>query len=442
MNNDIGFSDIVFNTRVELLPLGLFFLNLIIISIMLVRNYKRFGILSLSAYWIIFSFVLCIQVQFFSAFSYINYTASHDIYRYSRFTNITFTICSIGLYSYFVGWLLADKVKFVPIGFNFVQRGTYGFFSSNVLYLMSLGLMGLILVLYIAIGVPFGDSRIFALLNPALRPIINFGTSLFNFLLSIYLISAIITRKKKFYIITLLVVILSLWSGARGSLLNPIVMAVAIISMTNKNKKIFKYVFGAVIIFLILMLMKAIRDGQLLEEGLDFNNMLFETFFGNTFSDLRDFTWIYSWWNGEFLYGKTIFAGVISFVPSFISEYRELWGWGRWSTSLVNLDSSIHGGLRPTVFGEAYFNFGIVGVIALGFFLGLNISRLDKIIYIKRNIDRVTKNELICLIGYSFIYYSIITAFVISSGYFNIYLKVILLLIGSLFVRKISKEIA
>lgn len=165
---------------------------------MLVRNYKRFGILSLSAYWIIFSFVLCIQVQFFSAFSYINYTASHDIYRYSRFTNITFTICSIGLYSYFVGWLLADKVKFVPIGFNFVQRGTYGFFSSNVLYLMSLGLMGLILVLYIAIGVPFGDSRIFALLNPALRPIINFGTSLFNFLLSIYLISAIITRKKSF----------------------------------------------------------------------------------------------------------------------------------------------------------------------------------------------------------------------------------------------------
>ncbi|MFS9669535.1 hypothetical protein, partial [Klebsiella pneumoniae] len=83
-----------------------------------------------------------------------------------------------------------------------------------------------------------------------------------------------------------------------------------------------------------------------------------------------------------------------------------------------------------TVFGEAYFNFGIVGVIALGFFLGLNISRLDKIIYIKRNIDRVTKNELICLIGYSFIYYSIITAFVISSGYFNIYLKVILLLVG------------
>ena len=48
--------------------------------------------------------------------------------------------------------------------------------------------------------------------------------------------------------------------------------------------------------------------------------------FGNNFSDLRDFAWVYSAWDHVFWVGKTYLAALLAFVPRFASEFRDTWG--------------------------------------------------------------------------------------------------------------------
>jgi hypothetical protein len=43
----------------------------------------------------------------------------------------------------------------------------------------------------------------------------------------------------------------------------------------------------------------------------------------------------------------------------------------------VGLDPAVHPGLRPGTFGESYFNFGLLGVVAVGLLLGLASRRVD-----------------------------------------------------------------
>jgi hypothetical protein len=43
----------------------------------------------------------------------------------------------------------------------------------------------------------------------------------------------------------------------------------------------------------------------------------------------------------------------------------------------VGFDPQVHPGLRPGVFGEGFFNFGVFGVIAVGLMLGIILRRVD-----------------------------------------------------------------
>jgi hypothetical protein len=100
-------------------------------------------------------------------------------------------------------------------------------------------------------------------------------------------------------------------------------------------------------------------------------------FYGNTFSDLRDFSWVYSHWNHVFWGGKTYLAAIGSFVPRFASEFRDTWGLGVVTATTVGFDPHVHPGLRPGVFGEGYFNFGWIGVTVIGLMLGVIYKRVD-----------------------------------------------------------------
>lgn len=93
--------------------------------------------------------------------------------------------------------------------------------------------------------------------------------------------------------------------------------------------------------------------------------MLQEFIYGNTFCDFRDGAFVlYGYHNqfDDFLYGKTYIAGLISFIPSFLSEFKQTWGWGYFSTdTLLNMPN--HYGLRGGTYCEPYLNFGYVGII-------------------------------------------------------------------------------
>jgi oligosaccharide repeat unit polymerase len=99
--------------------------------------------------------------------------------------------------------------------------------------------------------------------------------------------------------------------------------------------------------------------------------------YGNNFSDLRDFAWVDALWNHQLWMGKTYLAALTAFVPRFASEFRDTWGTGAATATTLGLDPHVHPGVRPGSFGESYFNFGLLGVIVVGFAIGVIWRRVD-----------------------------------------------------------------
>ena len=131
----------------------------------------------------------------------------------------------------------------------------------------------------------------------------------------------------------------------------------------------------------IAIYMAEIREGRHSISGV-FAVLTHSIFFGNTFSDLRDFSWILSRWNGEYFYGKTIFSGMLSMLPSHLSEFRQEWGYGRVTTRIADLDSDIHPGLRGGHFAEMYLNFGPF-MLLFAFLYGAIIGNISRILMAK-----------------------------------------------------------
>ncbi|APS29389.1 hypothetical protein NC16_06490 [Pectobacterium brasiliense] len=187
-----------------------------------------------------------------------------------------------------------------------------------------------------------------------------------------------------------------------------------------------KYIFLALFFIFIAMVLDIFRSGQGLE---GFNYFWVNIAFGNSFSDLRDFAWVYSYWDREYLMGKTQLAGLLAFVPSSISDFRQDWNIGRWTASLVGFDPNIHPGLRMGFFGESYFNFGYLGVFLFGLVSGGILGRQDKILEkIKRNMKGELPLSIICA---NVVYYNIVVSFSNTSGLFNTYIIIFIVLLSS-----------
>ena len=106
-------------------------------------------------------------------------------------------------------------------------------------------------------------------------------------------------------------------------------------------------------------------------------SLFFLLFYGNNFSDLRDFAWVYSAWDHTLWAGKTYLAAFLAFIPRFASHFRDTWGLGAATAASVGFDPQVHPGLRPGAFGEGFFNFGLLGVIAVGLLLGITLRWVD-----------------------------------------------------------------
>lgn len=130
------------------------------------------------------------------------------------------------------------------------------------------------------------------------------------------------------------------------------------------------------ILFLCAVLLGNLREGTLnLVDSA--GHFLINFFYGNNFSDTRDFAWILAFWDGEYLYGKTYLAAFISFIPRFLSSIREEWSISMYTNALTGFDSEVMPGLRPGMFGESYLNFGYLGVILFGILYGFSLRYAD-----------------------------------------------------------------
>ena len=259
--------------------------------------------------------------------------------------------------------------------------------------------------------------------DDSIRPMYNFMLVLSGIIVQILIARVFIYNKLSDKIILGIYLLLSLFLGARSAIIGPIIEIYTFNIFLNRKGKINLvklFISGFFMLFLVLYL-DAVRSG----DSSIINTLaglVLMTFYGNSFSDLRDFAWVLGTWDGVYLYGKTYLAAFMSFIPSGLSAFRTQWSIGKVTAIMAGFDPLVHPGLRPGLFGESFLNFGIFGVIFLGLFLGYIYRYID--FYIKKAADDKTP-----IIAFSALISGLfILNLPITAGFFDFYFTIIILI--------------
>ncbi len=243
--------------------------------------------------------------------------------------------------------------------------------------LLCLVLQFLILSLYFARS-GFGfDLRQYTFANPSLRPVALFISG-YSIIIGSHCLARYIEKKERIlFSCTILLTIGLLFFGARSNVL-AIFINVLLCYLVQLRTKISLFRLVSMISVIIVggLYLGSLRAGQY--SLSDFFALVGAAIlYGNTFSDLRDFAWVYALWDHKFWVGKTYLAALTAFVPRFASTFRDTWGLGVATATTLGLDPQVHPGVRPGLFGEGFFNFGLIGVVSIGFILGVIARRVD-----------------------------------------------------------------
>jgi oligosaccharide repeat unit polymerase len=221
------------------------------------------------------------------------------------------------------------------------------------------------------------DLRSYTFENPTIRPIALIISN-YSIIIASHCLARYIDKKEKILLAcTLLLTFGLVFFGARGNLLSIYLnILICYVVMRRRSISLFRVVCLACVVMAAMFYIGNARGGDYSVSGL-LGSLFFLIFYGNNFSDLRDFAWVYSSWNHVFWGGKTYLAALLAFIPRFASEFRDTWGLGVATASTVGFDPQVHPGLRPGAFGEGFFNFGLLGVIAVGLLLGIVLRYVD-----------------------------------------------------------------
>ena len=123
------------------------------------------------------------------------------------------------------------------------------------------------------------------------------------------------------------------------------------------------------------------QDREQLTEGNAVFNSVQAAFTGDNLIDVRDAAWVLSKWDFDPLLGRTYLGGLASMLPSGIFPQKKEWHLGLTGVRIVGWDDQNHFGLRITFFGEAFLNFGLAGILALGAVLGMLFGTLLRAVH-------------------------------------------------------------
>lgn len=295
--------------------------------------------------------------------------------------------------------------------------------SQQAYFVLVIGtfvLGGLILGLQFKEG-HFFSGREWFLQQPMLRPLFNLTISIFPVALSIFSLRYIQFKERRCLGLIITFLLFTVFFGVRSVGLGVILFFITQKVFYREGRfsliKLFSVCFSLLVCAIIL---GDLREGRF--NPLDsFFETSFKVFYGNNFSDTRDFAWILALWDGEYLYGKTYIAALISFIPRFLSPLREEWGFPMYTNGLIGFDSEIMPGLRPGMFGEPFFNFSYLGVVLFGLLFGFSLR------YVDLKIKESVKNSRDIIKGYSYtIIMSLISFLGLSVGMWGFYTLILL----------------
>jgi oligosaccharide repeat unit polymerase len=264
---------------------------------------------------------------------------------------------------------------------DILPRQSWLLMSSRLLLIIQAGfclLAQLAIVAFYFKNRGFGfDLRSYTFEEPALRPIALFISNYSIIIASHCLARYMDTKEKVLLTCTLLLSVGLLFFGSRGNVVE-VYFAVMLCYLVKLGRRLRlgRLIAIIVLVLFVVLYLGALRAG-IYSVTLFVAGAALALLYGNTFSDLRDFALLLSFWNGHFWLGKTYFAAAAAFVPRFLSSYRETWSIGVVTATMVGFDPKVHPGLRPGIFGESYFNFGYLGVVMMGLMVGIVVRKVD-----------------------------------------------------------------
>jgi len=220
------------------------------------------------------------------------------------------------------------------------------------------------------------------LANNPLRYIYTAGFTMANvgtiFLMAGLALRSIRNYKALAYGVTILVCVTNLLTASRGNFLEPFAVA-AVIYFSVRSKQL---TLARLPLLMAGALLAAAALQMLRRHGAyGWDDLVNEILHGNTlFANFRDTAWVlmnFERHRYPFMYGKTILAGFLGFVPRSVLPFREQYGWGFVSREVVHYTSPFHPGLAHVVFGDWYINFGYPGVVLEGLLFGFILRLLD-----------------------------------------------------------------
>lgn len=280
----------------------------------------------------------------------------------------------------------------------------------------------------------FNGNRSFITNYPSMKPIYVSLNTLISGLALFYGCYFIIYKKNTDSIAFFVAIITMLFTGNRspviGALIIFILFGIYYRTVSYKNLKIF---LCLIIILLIGVFLGFIRGGF----NHNSNNILKDILYGNTFCDIRDGAFLlFNLHNKNYglLHGKNYIADLISFIPSYMSNFREIWSYGNFTTNTL-LGWSHHYGLRGGLFFEAFINFGYLGVFICSILYSYFMASFEILFN-----EEVIKGKKVRLIPFDLIsyqpIYTLASSITISSAFHNFYVYVIIL-IGIVFISAI-----
>ena len=296
------------------------------------------------------------------------------------------------------------------------------------------GVLAFMACLMVVGAIPLFGSRTVFNNYESLRPVYNFVNYLILFTTSVLVVWSFIARSGKYTLLILMGLVCMLFTGGRTSFLS---VAQLVILMwvyrryQNRRGNGTGLILGSLALLGVagLFLASFRAGGEFQMSGL-----IDDFLYGNTFSDVRDGAYVAAGWDlrmaGESLGGNTYLAGLMSFIPSSLSDFRETWSWGYFTTSSL-FGWEDHYGFRGGWSLEMFMNFGPAGVIVAALACGWLLGRLEAMFHsgvINGQGDWYPNAYL-----WSWLGYGVFTVLIASSATYNLYsLLIIIVLLRTL----------
>jgi hypothetical protein len=159
------------------------------------------------------------------------------------------------------------------------------------------------------------------------------------------------------------------FTAKRGHLYYP--LFISIIAYLIYKRHLFKLVLTSSSLIVLIGVSRNFSEiikGQL---SLEHTLMTLSTSFFVSVRELTRVLFFFNEGDHSYLFGKTYIAGFFSFIPTKINSLKANYNYMRYSSIISNQNPDEFGGMRSTYIGEAFVNFGFVGIILIPIFFAL-----------------------------------------------------------------------